>query len=424
MITTQIIPYRGIRTVADELNRESARHYNAVLTNHWRTYRKKAHWLSERAAYRWEDRQSAGTTLHAHSRDAAQQAFYRACSAARELKKQGYVEARYPKHRRSFRTTIWKSTGIRRRGNELLLARARGLSPVAEPIPAKWSQYAVKEARLVFNRVSCTYAWHIVLDDGLKPPDAPGDQVLAVDMGEVHPAVVIDAERALVVSCRALRACTQYGNKRRAELASLRDRRQKGSKRRLRVQRRMNRFAALQERRQRDILHKVSRAVVDQAVVRGAKRLVIGDVRDIADEVDLGKQSNQKVSGWTHGHLRQYITYKAERVGIEVVLQNERYTSQTCPVCGQRKKPNGRIYQCGACGGVFHRDVVGAVNILSTHLHGEPGHIAPPTPMYRRPFVRTLRSRADTPDLARNTRICAASERKCGSAREVAGFNP
>ncbi len=89
----------------------------------------------------------------------------------------------------------------------------------------------------------------------------------------------------------------------------------------------MNRFKAQQERRERDILHKVSRAVVDHAVARRAGKIVIGDVRDIADGVNLGHRTNQKVSGWSHGRLRQYITYKAEHVGIEVVLQDERYTS-------------------------------------------------------------------------------------------------
>lgn len=403
MIITRILPYRGSRALADELNQESARHYNAVLTNHWRTYRKKGVWLSEKNAYRWEDRQSEGTTLHAHSRDAAQQTFYRSCKTARSLKKAGHGEARYPKHRRRFRTTIWKNTGIRRDGNQLLLARARGLSPVVVSIPDMADQYSVKEARLVFSRASMAYEWHIVLDDGMEPPAAPGDRVLAVDMGEIHPAVVADHEQALVVSCRALRACKQYGNKRRAELASQRDTKKKGSRRRKRIQKRINRFKAQQERRQRDMLHKVSRAVVDHAVERKAGKIVIGDVRDIADGVDLGKRTNQKVSGWEHGKLRQYITYKAAQVGIEVVLQDERYTSQTCPVCGQRKKPRGRIYRCSACGGVFHRDVVGAVNILSAHLNGEPGHIAPPIPKYRRPFLNgTLRSRADTPELARS----------------------
>ena len=62
-----------------------------------------------------------------------------------------------------------------------------------------------------------------------------------------------------MVSCRALRACKQYGAKRRAELASERDTKKRGSRRRKRIQRRMNRFKAQQERRQRDMLHKVSR---------------------------------------------------------------------------------------------------------------------------------------------------------------------
>ena len=61
-----------------------------------------------------------------------------------------------------------------------------------------------------------------------------------------------------MLSCRALRACKQYGNKRRSELASLRDRKKRGSANRKRIQKRMNRFKAQQERRERDILHKVS----------------------------------------------------------------------------------------------------------------------------------------------------------------------
>ena len=58
MITTQTLPYRGNKTLADELNRESARHYNAVLANQCLTFRKKGVWLSEKAAYRWQDYQA------------------------------------------------------------------------------------------------------------------------------------------------------------------------------------------------------------------------------------------------------------------------------------------------------------------------------------------------------------------------------
>ena len=134
---------------------------------------------------------------------------------------------------------------------------ARGLAPLTVAVPAAWETCRVLEARLVFDKQSSKYTWHMVLEDGLVPPVAPGDRVLAVDMGEIHPSVIADTEQALVLSCRALRACKQYGNKRRSELASLRDRKKRGSNNRKRIQKRMNRFKAQQERRERDILHKV-----------------------------------------------------------------------------------------------------------------------------------------------------------------------
>jgi putative transposase len=110
---------------------------------------------------------------------------------------------------------------------------------------------------------------------------------------------------------------------------------------------------------------------VDTAVDLKAGTLVIGDVRDIADQVDCGKVQNQKISQWNHGQVRRYITYKAEAEGITVHLVDEAYTTQTCPNCTHRHKPKGRRYRCPACGFQAHRDVVGQVNILSVFVHGE-----------------------------------------------------
>lgn len=56
----------------------------------------------------------------------------------------------------------------------------------------------------------------------------------------------------------------------------------------------------------------------------------------------------------------------AERRGIGVVLQEEAYTSRTCPKCGHRRsKVTGRVFRCTnqRCKFTWHRDGVGAVNI-------------------------------------------------------------
>ncbi len=47
-----------------------------------------------------------------------------------------------------------------------------------------------------------------------------------------------------------------------------------------------------------------------------------------------------------YGRIKDYIKYKAEEQGIEVKLVKENYTSQTCPKCSKKHKPQGRNYIC------------------------------------------------------------------------------
>jgi putative transposase len=376
---------------ADALNLESGAVYTRVLVEHYRVYRHTGHWLSVGAACRIEDYRGGPTILHAHSRDAAQQAFYKAIKTARTNRRDG-LGAKYPHKRKRFRTTIWKNTGMRVRDGVLLLARARGLEPVRVGLPPHLVELPAdgfREARLVWDHASRHYEWHLVIEDGRSPEGSPGDNVVAVDLGEIHPAALTDGEDAVIVSCRALRSLNQYTNKRLAKLSHKQAAKVKGSRSWRRLQRRRSKFLAQQRRRKRDIEHKVSREVVNWAVERKAGTIVIGDVRDVADGKRLNRKSQQKVGNWSHGKQRQYITYKAAAEGIEVALQDEAYTSQTCPQCGHRHKPTGREYACRRCGFLGHRDIVGASNILSLTLHGEVGQIIPPSTIkYRQPFGR------------------------------------
>ena len=68
---------------ADALNAESGRIYTDMLVRHYRLYRKQGLWLAPKSGERLEDALGGPTTLHAHSRDAAQQGFYKACKTAR-----------------------------------------------------------------------------------------------------------------------------------------------------------------------------------------------------------------------------------------------------------------------------------------------------------------------------------------------------
>lgn len=389
MILTQVFRARQPKSMLDECNLESGRIYTRTMVEHWRIFRNKEVWLSAGMDEKYNDFLYP-TSLHAHSRDAAQQAFAKAVKTTHALRKAGFSDAQFPHKTKYWKTTIWKNTGIRVRDGIARLARARGLDPICVQLPFDLQGLSFVEARLVYNRKTSRSEWHFVTDDGIEPAMRSEGASVAVDMGEIHPAVVTDGNTALVISARELRATGQG----LAKAISILDARKAGMKRGSLRYRRMSKAKAKARRvanaRQRDILHKVSRAVVDYAVETNAKEISIGDVRDIADGINIGKHSNQKISLWPHGKLRQYIAYKALRVGMETLLEDEHYTTQTCPNCGSRKKPSGRIYSCGQCGFVGHRDVVGASNILSRRLFGELGRVQVVETMYRHPYFLKL----------------------------------
>jgi len=102
---------------ANALNHESGRIYTEVMVEHYRIYRNHDVWLNNPKMQKYHDRISQSSFLHSHSVDAAQEAFYKACKTAKANRDDG---AKYPHKKKYYRTTIWKNTGIRKRGSHLL----------------------------------------------------------------------------------------------------------------------------------------------------------------------------------------------------------------------------------------------------------------------------------------------------------------
>jgi putative transposase len=84
--------------------------------------------------------------------------------------------------------------------------------------------------------------------------------------------------------------------------------------------------------------------------------------------------------------LIQQLDYKT----VGAITLSEAYSSQTCPVCGERSK-HRRIYRCPSCGATGPRDAIGAINILSLGQHGAmlPGRSLPQQVRYLRPWRRS-----------------------------------
>ncbi|XEC93022.1 zinc ribbon domain-containing protein [Paenibacillus tarimensis] len=103
----------------------------------------------------------------------------------------------------------------------------------------------------------------------------------------------------------------------------------------------------------------------------------LGDVEGIQHNTRKKKRVHckqaQKLSNWSFGKVKKYMTYKLERQGLKLHLVDESYTSQTCPVCTKKNKTSSRNYSC-ECGYTEHRDIHGARNMLSKALYDKILH--------------------------------------------------
>ena len=65
-------------------------------------------------------------------------------------------------------------------------------------------------------------------------------------------------------------------------------------------------------------------------------------------------------AGW--GQFIEIVVFKAEEAGRTVIKVDPKYTSQDCSGCGHRNRIGlaTRIYRCGQCDLVIHRDRNGA----------------------------------------------------------------
>ena len=80
-----------------------------------------------------------------------------------------------------------------------------------------------------------------------------------------------------------------------------------------------------------------------------------------------GKTFNKQLGSWSYAELRQFVEYKAEALGKEVICINPEYTSQTCSECGYVDKGNrkGHTFKCMSCDFELNADLNASRNIAT-----------------------------------------------------------
>jgi putative transposase len=124
----------------------------------------------------------------------------------------------------------------------------------------------------------------------------------------------------VMINGRPVKAINQYYNKRMAALQSKLG--HPGTTKR------MERLTTTRNRRIDHYMHTASKRIIDLLVKEGIGTLVVGKNPLWKQEVNLGKRNNQNFVQIPHARFIDMLTYKAELVGIQVIITEESYTSQ------------------------------------------------------------------------------------------------
>ncbi|MDK2876430.1 MAG: putative transposase [Archaeoglobaceae archaeon] len=115
-----------------------------------------------------------------------------------------------------------------------------------------------------------------------------------------------------------------------------------------------------------DLLHKISREIVDRAKKENAL-IVLGDLKGIRKQ-DKGRKFNRKLNAFPYYRLSKFIEYKASWEGIAVIKIKENGTSKHCSRYGSQGLRRGGRFVCSECGLELNADYNGALNILKRAL--------------------------------------------------------
>jgi putative transposase len=185
-----------------------------------------------------------------------------------------------------------------------------------------------------------SYVIEVIYDE---PESAVGNDnfVASIDLG-LDNLVALTSNQSgfipLLINGRPLKSINQFYNKRSSRLQS----HLKGNRR---TSPRIQRLTRWINQKVDNYLHHASRQIINLLTAKQIGTLVIGKNAQWKTEIDLGKQTNQNFVSIPHSRLIKMLEYKARLVGIQVIVQEESYTSRanflgldSIPVYGKTEK--------------------------------------------------------------------------------------
>ena len=349
----------------------AGRVYSKTVSLIRKTHKKKGFWLSIGAIKKFL--RLKNYPLHSQTVQALIESYF---DSLKSFFKQNSENKHPPFRTPKYHSIPFKQSAIKVKEGKIYLSLGKGQNPLVFDLPGgrptkSWHReqpkHIIRYAEICYDNIKRQYYLVLtVLMDAVK--ETRYTKVVSIDLGEIHPITTTDGKTTTVIyNGRLIRSIKQYREKTKAKFAELLSRCKKYSRRWWKLTKSKNRQLRKLNAQIKDAIHKITRHFANWCKSNRVGVVVIGKLTGIRDNINYGKKVNQKLHQWAFAEFTRQLKYKLVEFGIKVEMQNEAYTSKTCPNCGKKNSPSGRNYECKRCGFEYHRDGVGCLNILDKY---------------------------------------------------------
>ena len=254
-----------------------------------------------------------------------------------------------PGYKRKLYMGIFSNQQAKIKNSLILFPEKAELSPIRTKVEK------LQQVRIV-PRASC-FVVEVVYEKEVQRADVDESKHLAVDLGLNNLATCVSdvGEAPFIVNGRPVKSINQGYNKRRSQLQS-----------KLQAPRRTSRqlevMARKRNQRVDDYMHKASRCIINYCIKHRIGTIIVGYNQGWKEEINLGRVNNQKFVSVPHLRLVQMLQYKAEDVGIKVVVHEESYTSKVDHLAGETMKHHDSYAGKRVKRGLFRSSVGACIN--------------------------------------------------------------
>ncbi len=258
---------------------------------------------------------------------------------------------------------IIRGDTIRYKDGKIFFPKRLGLNPIRTKINP---DQKINEVRIVPNR-NC-YKIEVIYTVQEKEI-VQSNKVLGIDLGlnNLFTCVTNTMEHPFIINGRPLKSINQYYNKRKGEIQSKLE-----TKNKKKISKRLQRLINKRNNKIKDYLHKSTRIVVNYCKYNNIGKVVIGHNKGWKQEIELGKRNNQNFVQIPFDIGIKQLHYKLKLEGIECKVREESYTSKCSALDLEEVKKHevykGKRIKRGlfktSTGILINADVNGALNIL------------------------------------------------------------